>query len=662
MRFKIRVEAAWTTDPLVRPAGGAWSQLSDVCPGIRNLSIKRGTQVITSQVEAGTATFQADNANRKLDPSNVASPLYPNVKPRKRIRIIATITVTDADVYTDVYTDIYPSAPGDYEIVLFTGFAERWPIEWGLVEGWATVTASDLLGLLATVKLPQSVLDVVTRGLSPVSYWPMSETVFSGEAADVVGHNPGLYIGPVQAGGQLSPYDPRPCPNFPKPGVTNDANNVPCSMTVPMTPADTFTLSTWFKWNPGPGAADEPILLLASQGVPDAAQIASGPSFAATPALFVYIRPATSPDGYYLLRCRINDGTNKVVVTSLVSYPILDGQPHQLVWTVDGATKTITVQVDGGTATVLTDGGFTGFDPLTSVDVSAAIAACDHVSAGWGIVWLNSELTNPNTGIVGQLAYWDRVLSFTEGRSLNEAGMAAWSGDTTGGRLNRVLDIVGVDAGDRDIDVGTQICGPTILGGQTVLAYLRKLSATEQNACFVNGDGKIRFPNRTPASPTVVQVFSDDPLGDSAAPYAPVKPDYSYDRIINTVTADTEIGQSEPSVNAASVTAYGELFGATGGRIETMHRDGADAKATADLLTTRHGTPKTFIPTLEVTSASSLVSRHALSGVEIGDAVTAKARPAGGGAPIVTSALVEHIEHKFPVPTEWRAVYSLIEF
>lgn len=639
--FQVRTEVAWTTDPLTRPGALAWSTLptiSGTVRGIRDLNIRRGTKVLSSSVEAGTAVCKADNSDRQLDPSNTASALWPNVKPRKRIRFIVNA--------------------GSTEVVLFTGFVERWPIEWMLETGWVTISASDLVNIIAGLRLPPSVLDVVMREAGPVGYWPMTETVFNQQADDVVGTHDGQFTGTVQTGQQMIPYDARPNPKF-----VQDTNEIALTAMYATRPSysDEITLLVWFAQPPvDAGGLFNPVIMeLVAQSTPWTSPGGGSPT--TTPAgILVAIDPAGTA-GRHVIAVRVSDGTNVARVSSIVAYKLYDGVAHMASVTIKGSTKSVKGAFNGDDPVTLNDVG-SPYTALSSVNVATAMSSAQIIAAGWGIQ-VQTLPTVALEGVVGHLAIFDRLLTEPELTAIYEAGTIAWDGDTTGERLERILDLVGVDTGDRDIDTGTQTCGPTILGSQNALAYIKKLVATEQGVCFVSGDGKLTFTDRLPDSPSIVQVFSDDLTADpTGAPMGPVSPDYSWDRIVNHLGVSRENGADQTIENTASVTAYGPLSGATGGKVDTLHQTADDARATGTRLTDRYAEPRVYIPGVTLEANDDSVTLDTMTGVELGDATTTKVRPAGGGSAIVQTGIVESVEHRLPGSNVWTVTYGLVDY
>lgn len=74
----------------------AWDNTSptwvDVTSYTRGIEISRGRNADLDPFDNGTARVTLDNRDGRFNPSNTASPYYPNVKPRRQIKITATYT------------------------------------------------------------------------------------------------------------------------------------------------------------------------------------------------------------------------------------------------------------------------------------------------------------------------------------------------------------------------------------------------------------------------------------------------------------------------------------------------------------------------------------------------------------------------------------------
>jgi hypothetical protein len=115
-------------------AGEVWTDISTY---VRNLNIRRGASRAEGPVlryEAGTATFELDNSDRRFDPTNLAGPYVgggvSQITPMRAVRVTASWVGVNYD--------------------LFRGFADSWDIAWsGPAYSTCTLTATDAVKVLS---------------------------------------------------------------------------------------------------------------------------------------------------------------------------------------------------------------------------------------------------------------------------------------------------------------------------------------------------------------------------------------------------------------------------------------------------------------------------------------------------------------------------------
>ncbi len=119
-------EIAFATDP------GSTPTWTDVSADHQSTTIRRGRSHERDQVVAGVVTTQLRNPEGKYDPTNLASPYSPNVRPMRRMRIRATWEGVTYD--------------------RFNGYIEEWPQAWTrgpAGAAWVTIKAVDAFKVLA---------------------------------------------------------------------------------------------------------------------------------------------------------------------------------------------------------------------------------------------------------------------------------------------------------------------------------------------------------------------------------------------------------------------------------------------------------------------------------------------------------------------------------
>lgn len=137
-----------------RAGAGTWV---DISADVRAARTTGGRQYELDRMEAATAGVRLRDLKRRYDPGNEASPLWPNVKPMKRIRISLVHLGTTYRV--------------------FTGYVERWPpqhrgphvqeIALTAVDGFDALAQADVSGLIDTTFSGTQIGAVLTKALWP---------------------------------------------------------------------------------------------------------------------------------------------------------------------------------------------------------------------------------------------------------------------------------------------------------------------------------------------------------------------------------------------------------------------------------------------------------------------------------------------------------------
>lgn len=134
------------------------------------------------------------------------------------------------------------------------------------------------------------------------------------------------------------------------------------------------------------------------------------------------------------------------------------------------------------------------------------------------------------------------------------AGTSA--GQTTGQRINNILDQVSFPNSLRSIETGstTVQADPSTL--RTSLAAIQNCSFSEQGAFYINGSGQATFLSRQTVEKSAgltYTTFANDGTGIS---YFDIKPAFDDKLIINQATINRVGGTAQYSANAASVAKY----------------------------------------------------------------------------------------------------------
>jgi len=135
------------------------------------------------------------------------------------------------------------------------------------------------------------------------------------------------------------------------------------------------------------------------------------------------------------------------------------------------------------------------------------------------------------------------------------AGTSA--GQTTGARINALLDSVNFPTALRQIDTGDYTCQVDPGTVRTLLAACKNVEAVEQGAFYADADGNIVFKSRTNVIKTggsaPITYFSND---GTAITYSGVKFAHDDKLIVNQATVTPVGGTAQTYTDAASIAQY----------------------------------------------------------------------------------------------------------
>ncbi|MEV4000991.1 hypothetical protein [Actinomadura sp. NPDC049753] len=314
-------------------------------------------------------------------------------------------------------------------------------------------------------------------------------------------------------------------------------------------------------------------------------------------------------------------------------------------------------------------------DPLNGTSRVTAMRAV-RVRATWANVTYELFQGTANEWLV---AYQDpgqaiTTLTATDGMKvltgISRATVeAVGDGETTGARINRILDSAGWGAEDRLVDDGDTFVQETTLEGE-ILAELQAVADTEIGELYVDGGGRVRFRARNglltdARSNTSQAVFGDD--GDEL-PYKDVAvstDDATFYNEVRVTRAARTVPEGdppdEPVEQVADDTTSQALFYRrtfTPPSAPILLTD-ADAKAYADWLVSVSSEPELRFTELTIEPATQPAELWPQAlGRQIGDRITIIRRPPGGGDPIEMDCFIRGITHEFG-GEEWTTKWAL---
>lgn len=298
-----------------------------------------------------------------------------------------------------------------------------------------------------------------------------------------------------------------------------------------------------------------------------------------------------------------------------------------------GAKVPVTVSVSGGdiVVTVATDGG--GSATSTAAQVKTALEANTDVTK---LVSIANAPGSDGTGVVTAMA------------KTNLSG-GTWAAETSGDRIDRVLDLIGWPAGSRNIDTGIYtVCARGFGRNDNVsaISHIQDVAESELGYVFVTADGVFTFhdgEHRTTASRSTASqaTFSNTGTGIPIV-YGGVSQSLDKDRIVNevTVTGGNQTSVAQTVTDATSQSTYGRR---TLQRSTQLDSD-TDALAVAQAILDSYKDPVVRFEEIRVVRTADVSGwDDAVLGREIGDLVTINLAPPTHDTVISYDAYIEEI-------------------
>lgn len=610
----VTVEIAFTTMPGDVPSWTDVSAYVDEVP-----TIKRGRDdEFSDNFAAGTATIVLDNTDRRFEPEFAAGPYYPDVRPMRRVRIRALWAAVTYD--------------------LFSGYIERWPVEYGMVMGKVVVTATDAFLPLAQTGLPGSVWEIEVLADNPIAWYRLGEssgTVMGDSSGS--GHH-GTYIGGPTFNSRtgLVSRDPNNGMAFNN-GQRGDFSAAAALLAAPGSPP--FTIEAWIQ------LPEQPAPVAGEDTLADAAVIVLGSNGAMTsPLVAFYVDGSTGVAGKGKLVMLIDDGGGssfrRLVYSSV---RVDDGRVHYVV-AVATSGSDIALWIDGVNSTNVLTGwsGTPGAVAVWSWSIGGSVTRGGQISFA---------------GVLDEVVFHTSALPSARIAAHYAAGTEPWASDTSGERVDKVLDAIGWPAADRDVDTGQSVLQATGLGGMA-LPYLQAVARSEAGAFFVTTEGEVRFRERHAllAAPYTV---SQATFGDDGAElgYVDLKPDYSVDRVRNVIRRGRTGGSVQEARDATSIA---EFLVREDSQTDLMFASDEEATDAAGWTLARRKDPALRFDALEVEPYGDETNLFPqLLGRSIGDRITVRRRPGAGGAMIEREVHIEGIQHRLGPGLHWRTRWSL---
>lgn len=590
----LAVEVAFTTGALDEPV---WV---DITADVRSWETSRGRYRELERFQPGRATIVLGNLSRQYDSVYAAGPHYGNIKPMKRVRIRETFSGVT-----------YP---------VFDGYVDKWVLDYPGTghDATATIIATDGFKILARTDLPKSVYEYEVDTDAPIILWRLDDTIEQVEDERVALNRgsggsalDGTYVGSPRASSlpvvvndsstSLATVSSVQEDNADFMGVEIDSATFSLLSTY-----ESFALEAWCR--PQPTDLQEHLFFYA---------MGANPSHMS----------AALVGGQRIFQARVRNNVGGLAAINSDGYP--DGLRFHVVMKV-GPAKLLTLWVNGEQA-------------ATTATVTGTLDAADLLVA--------HEVTFTSNNWYGDLGYMGVYtgalgtdpLPAARIQAHYAAGTHPWQDDLPGVRIGRILDIVEWPATRREIDPGLTALQSATLN-TPALDHLQKVAETEFGLLFVDRTGKVRFVDRTAvfARTPKPEIYGDD-TGEVG--YRGFVPDDGDEVIRNRALISRLNGAIRMAVDAASVTEFGRFDYTLDG---LYHRLETYSQAYGDFIVAEYSEPRRRITSLDMGPAivgDEDIVYPAMLARELGDAITVRSRPVGGGATFEQVCVIEGIEH-----------------
>lgn len=590
----------------------------DVTAYVKDISTSSGRSSELDNFSGASLTLTLHNEDRRFDPAHTSSPYYPNVKPRRKIRVRSTPVATTYD--------------------LFTGYISGWPQATDFYSQTAEVKLDcyDAFGILGQQKLNGSAYKNYIASLAPDVWYRFNDSADDSLVLEEYGRSSMTAYGTARLADDSdnSVADTKECVYFDgyKGGIRTDENLIP------------------EFWDFGS------IMWTAKAG--DRAAYAKDAS-----STLLYM-DATLWDMGAGMRCNLDmpDET----VTGNLGYR---GRPYVQLPIPAGAGATATVN---GTASML-DGRWHHF--ALTFDGTSLKFFIDGINVDTSLAFSTYSVTGnsptvfgeraPGIGLVtrgfiGHMADWC-LIPFVMAPSTVAEAYQAWlgfPGQLSSERAAMILDFAGWSLTDRELyTTETKLKAIDLFSG-TVLDNLHKLAETENGGFYMKPNGQAKLRTRYELitdSPASVATFGDG-AGENRYVSAEMTMDEAF--IFNEATFGLEGHKAFTIYDADSQSKYGPR--AHPERTGLLSLSDNDAISGAEYVIQNYAVPLARVPQVVIDARVASGTFALCSSLKLGDRITVKQKPQNVGTAWSVDTYIESIRHAISLEKRtWITTFGL---
>lgn len=500
---------------------GVWTNVTAYVNLAAGIKIEYGRTESSGPAQVGTCSLTLDNSDGRFTVKSSASPYYPNMVPRKRLRV--SYSAGASPRFVGYIKEINPKADENMHYVELECFDRSEALSRQSLDGIIKETIS---ALNPTTYLPLDSEGVLqyTYGGSTSAY----QIVTYGTSGDVYG----LDSSPVPwVPGQWLKFSP----DLSTAGVLDGAASVVCPRG--LVNGATFTLFFAFAATP---IYNSTLPDYVPQCLYDSEQ-GTGP---ATNGILIEIGDPTIPASV-----TYRTGVSSNAVLSTTTAATTDGNLHTLalVCSATGGVLYVDgVAVASGAGVCIADNSVASIGRYTP----------NHAGSGTGA---------PFKGLMAHVAAWQgTALSAGQIADIDNAVRNGFNGELSGARMSRITTLAGLTGSDVNLATGQQLVGPLICDGVSIMDALVATADAESGgaAVYVDVDGRLRFLDRTARSTATIGITLDAEDDLDGSGWQPAMDDYdrtdigvvTNQRTGATVVYDQSSGVTMPSTTELEVS------------------------------------------------------------------------------------------------------------
>ena len=312
--------------------------------------------------------------------------------------------------------------------------------------------------------------------------------------------------------------------------------------------------------------------------------------------------------------------------------------------------QTVPLYADGYTA-----GGYVTGSPVTSGVTAVTPMRAVRVRATWAGVTYNLWRGFADSWLPGYIkgdAYSSVALTATDGfkvlgNNTRPAGAAVGLSELSGARIGRILDSASWPATDRIVNAGQTTLQATTLEGDA-LSEAQLVSDTEVGAFYIDGSGRVVFRDRQAmfrdARSNTSQAIFGDNLAAGELAYVDIQPSYDDEQMVNQALITRANGSAQQvSQDATSINQY--LYHGHE-RSDLLMQADTVAKDYGQYIVYMSKDPEYRFDSLGINPLADPTNLFPqVLGRDIGDRITVRRRPPGGGSVIERDVFIVGISH-----------------